>query len=164
MNILIIDDDNIKKEKILSALLSVYPDANVKWFENYQDANLFILDNHEYIDLIILDWCFPPNSYSKSKYGMGRQLLNSMLYNNINIKTIISSSDVISINKEDFPDVLGSLNILGKTNMQDQLASYLNVQNYDDINNISKGKAKVRTNKQINGYKRHLSSTPWWMK
>ena len=161
MNVLIIEDDPIKKSMIEKCLTIIFDDVHIRWYDNYQDSMLFIEDNKDFIDYIFLDWCFPPNSYSRPMYGMGRQLLSNLAYNDINNKVIICSSDPIDIDKEEFPFVIGALELTNSATIKDQI-----IQLTTPISEVKKDvKTKLlKPQKKDSGYKRRKSSTPWWMK
>ena len=161
MNILIIDDDYIKKEMLRFHLLNIYPDANIRWFNNYQDAIMFIDDNHDFIDYIVLDWCFPYNSSGRAKYGMGRQLLAYLRMQNYDNKVIICSSDLVSIDENEYSNVRGSIMYNNPDTLHNTiLAAFGESKTQEDIK-VKTLRPPVQEN---TGYKRRKSSTPWWMK
>ena len=160
MNILIIDDDPIKRAVISKHLTKLFDDVHIRWYDNYQDSIMFIEDNKEFIDFIFLDWIFPPNSYSRPKYGMGRQLLSNMLYNDFNIKVIVCSSDQVTIDNEEYPFVIGSLTFNDSITIKDQMIQYMSP--YGEVKNDVKVKSLKPNNNT--GYKRKKSSEPWWLK
>ena len=161
MNILIIDDDYIKKEMLRFHLLNIYPDANIRWFNNYQDAIMFIDDNHDFIDYIVLDWCFPYSSSGRSKYGMGRQILAYMKMQNYDNKVIICSSDIVSIDDNEYSNVTGSIIYDGPDALHNSLLNALNENKVKEDVKVRSLRPPVQEN---TGYKRRKSSTPWWMK
>ena len=59
MNVLIIDDEPIKKEMLAFNIKSIDPSANIIGVSNYQEAIQFISENTEYIDLILLSHSQP---------------------------------------------------------------------------------------------------------
>jgi len=157
MNIVIIDDDQFKREILKLHILEIDNTANMKCFSNYQDAIMYLNSNQLFVDYLFLDWCFPPNSYSKPKYGMGRQVLTNFKYHGIDIKTIICSADETFVNSDDYPFVVGHILL----DSPDELTSKLN----DIFNrNIVHEEVKIKEVKPDTGYKRRRSSTPWWMK
>ena len=161
MNILIIDDEPIKKEMIAFNIKSINPTANIIGVSNYQEAIQFISENTEYIDLILLDWCFPADNLysSRARYGMGRHVLSNMKLQGINIRVVICTDDQVSINREEYPFVDGILTFNKTMLFKKNLEKYIN-QGQEEQEDI-----KVRTLKQMNsGYKRRKSSQPWWMK
>lgn len=160
MNILIVDDDFNKINSITSDLLKKDPSNKVRYVTDYEQAVNYIYDNKDHIDLIILDWCFPPNSWSRGKYAMGRQVINNMRLSNILIDTVICSSDVINIEKDEYPFVLGSVVYCEGMNVVPLIYSKLN-----KTEEVESEQPKVlRRVKQDSGYKRKRSSTPWWIK
>ena len=160
MNILILDDNIDKKTTIAEALSLSIPDCDIKWCDNYEAGMHYIIDNRDKIDLLMLDWNFPANSYSRNIYGLGRQVLNNMILNNIYIKTIICSPNLININKYEFPFVVGQIILEGPKNINEELIDYI-----DNKPNIEKTPVRVKNKKNNDtGYKRRMSSTPWWMK
>ena len=163
MNILIVDDNQNKREYIKHQISKMDENAYIRWVDNYQDAASFIEDNQVFIDLIILDWCFPPNSLSRAKYGMGRHLLSYLLYNDINIDVVICTSDSVTIDPEEYPFVKTIIHY-------DNDHLNMNFGNIVDINEEQEDvKTKVLSHKELKvkndtGYKRRKSSQPWWMK
>ncbi len=168
MNILIIDDDPAKREFIASALMKQDPTNKIRWFDNLQGALLFLNNNASYVDLIFLDWCFPASEYSRSQYAMGRQFLDHMVFNGLTNKVIICSGDMVSVDKEKYPFVLGSLVFWTGMPFSENLTNIMNSEEpvVKSINEISdKGPClKRKKQSQDTGYKRHRSSTPWWQK
>ena len=163
MNILIVDDDYNKINNITVDLLKQDPSNKVRYTTDYEQAVTFIMDNKEYIDLIVLDWCFPPNSWARSKYAMGRQVINNMKLSNIDIKTIICSSDVINIDKNEYPFVLGAITYCEGLDVGKYIYSYLDIGEEKEEEYIGQPKVLKKVKEDI-GYRRKKSSTPWWIK
>ena len=165
MNILIVDDNQEKREYINQQVSTLDDNVHVRWVDNYQDAATFIEENSVFIDLIVLDWCFPPNSISRPKYGMGRHLLSYLLYNNINIGVLICTSDKVQVDTDEYPFVKGAIEYY------DQIPLNLVINNYlhkpEDKEEDIKMKLLLQRDmksKVDTGYKRKKSSEPWWMK
>ena len=161
MNILIIDDDPAKRALLTALLMKDNPENKVRWFDNLQGALLFINDNMDYIDLILLDWCFPPNDHSRPLYSMGRQVLHHMKFNGLNNKTIICSSDLVNVDTDEFPFVLGAIVYCPGIPIIDQINNLLNPQERieDQVHSLKRKKQQPNT-----GYRRRMSSEPWWKK
>jgi DNA-binding response OmpR family regulator len=66
MNILIVEDNDEKRNAIIKAIKDKCSNAKIRWFNNYEDSARFIEDNKGYINLLLLDWCFPQTSYSQT--------------------------------------------------------------------------------------------------
>jgi hypothetical protein len=172
MNILIVEDNDEKRNAIIKAIKDKCSNAKIRWFNNYEDSARFIEDNKGYINLLLLDWCFPQTSYSQSPvYGAGRLLLKRIKALGLEIKTIIISSDHVNVDKEDYPFVEDSVRILSEDSIADDAQTPLdlservvafrkpNVSLDPNIQIISKDPVKSKKN----GYHRRKSSTPWWM-
>ena len=163
MNILVVDDDYNKINNISSDLLMKDPSNKIKIATDYEQAVSFIMDNKDYIDLIVLDWCFPPNSWSRGRYAMGRQVINTMKLSNTFISTIICSSDVINIDKNEYPFVLGSITYCDGLDVSDYIYSHINKPEEKEDDYIGQPKV-LKKIKEDTKYKRKKSSTPWWIK
>lgn len=165
MNILIIDDDQMKERFLASLLLKDNPENKIRWFDNYDDATQFIDRNRDYIDLILLDWCFPDYSASRPQYAMGRHVLTYMNANGYSNNVIICSSDVVSIDKNEFPFVKGAICYYPDKSIMNQINDYLNKSEDIEENkdNYVRSLRPMKPN-ECTGYKRRMSSQPWWQK
>ena len=165
MNILIVDDNQNKREYIKRQLCNMDENNYVKWVDNYQDAATFIEENSVFIDLIVLDWCFPPNSISRPRYGMGRHLLSYLLYNNIDINVLICTTDKVQIDTEEYPFVKGVIEYYDHIPINIVVNNYLSEDNNveEDIKTKMLLKRDMKS-KTESGYKRRKSSEPWWLK
>lgn len=67
MNLLLIEDNDLKKEKILSFILESFPDINITTASSYNTAMTLALDN--VYDLMILDMSIP--TYEKNENNRG---------------------------------------------------------------------------------------------
>jgi len=166
MNVFVIVDEVNKREAIMKQIKLIDQSAIINWADNYQLARMFIKDNSYNIDYIFLDWNFPPSSYARSRFGMGRQILSNMLYDGLNNKVVIISSEMVPLNKDEYPFVVGSISFADEYELRYQLMNLF----FDNIEEETenRGEARVRSLKpkkeNHSGYKRRLSSTPWWMK
>ena len=122
MNILLVDDDRIKRKTIVTPIRRNRPETNIRYFENLRDAEYFIDKNHNYTDLLILDWCFPETSYERPKAATGKKMLDYIKEKGYNINTVMCSSDILNIEElqEEYPFIIGSL-IYGTCNPYEAL-------------------------------------------
>jgi len=67
MNLLLIEDNDLKKEKILAFIFESFPDINVTTASSYNTAMTLALDN--VYDLMILDMSIP--TYEKNENNRG---------------------------------------------------------------------------------------------
>ena len=58
MNIILVEDNMLKRKMIEVSLIDIKPDARIICFRDLRTAEQFIDRNAEYIDLLVLDWCF----------------------------------------------------------------------------------------------------------
>lgn len=58
MNIILVEDNMLKRKMIEVSLIDIKPDARIRCFRDLRTAEQFIDRNAEYIDLLVLDWCF----------------------------------------------------------------------------------------------------------
>jgi len=96
MNILLVEDNALKRRVIEVSLNMLRPDAKIRCFGNLADAQMFVLDNADVIDLLVLDWCFPEHRLEKAEFGQGQKMLDFIYDNHLDIKTIICSGDDLS--------------------------------------------------------------------
>jgi hypothetical protein len=116
MNILLVEDNSIKKTVIQSTLLKINPEAKIRTFNNLRDSEFFLDRNHELTDLIVLDWCFPENKTERPRPAMGRRMLDYIKENKYGVKTIICSGDEINMDElQEYYFLLGSV-LFGKSN------------------------------------------------
>lgn len=55
MNILLVEDNMLKRKMIEVSLIDIKPDARIRCFRDLRTAEQFIDRNAEYIDLLVLD-------------------------------------------------------------------------------------------------------------
>lgn len=110
MNILIVEDDTIKKKMIEQQILAIRPEARIRWFSNLREAQYFIDRNYEYIDLLVLDWCFPESSIERPIDGTGRKMLDYIKDKKYNVKTVICSGEEMNMDElQEYYFLLGSV-------------------------------------------------------
>lgn len=96
MNILLVEDNMLKRKMIEVSLIDIKPDARIRCFRDLRTAEQFIDRNAEYIDLLVLDWCFFETSYDTSVLsGTGELLLDYIKDKKHFIKTVICSGNKI---------------------------------------------------------------------
>ena len=96
MNILLVEDNFLKKKIIEVGLTKLIPNVNIKHFNNSSGARDYIDDNNGSIDLLILDWCFPKHNGESAHDGEGHIVLDHILDNGYGIKTVICSGNDLS--------------------------------------------------------------------
>ena len=158
MKILIVDDDRTKATNISKSLLDQDQSNEIYFAENYQTASSYLFNESFEYDLIVLDWCFPFDPGSKPKYVMGRVLLNTLLKQGNNTNTIICSSEKVDLSDNKYPFVLDSIIYDEADDMGSRIYSILG----GDKEELTPQRSLKRI--KDNGYKRHMSSTPWWVK
>lgn len=165
MNILIIDDDQMKYKYLTNGLLKADPTNVVRWQKDYEQATEYISRNAEYIDLILLDWCFPSDAMSRPQYAMGKSVLTYMNMMGLTNDVIICSSDMVSINKHEFPFVKGAICYWPDPSIFNQINEFLKSQE-EDIEQKDTHIRSLRPKRpnECTGYKRRMSSQPWWQK
>ena len=116
MNVLLVEDNAIKKTVIQSTLLKLNPDARIRTFNNLREAEYFLDRNYQLTDLLILDWCFPENKLDRPRPAMGKRMLDYIKENKYGVRTIICSGDEINMNElQDYYFLLGSV-LFGQNN------------------------------------------------
>ena len=116
MNVLLVEDNAIKKTVIQSTLIKLNPEARIRTFNNLREAEFFLDRNYQLTDLLVLDWCFPENKLDRPRPAMGRQMLDYINENKYGVKTIICSGDEINMDElQDYYFLLGSV-LFGKSN------------------------------------------------
>ena len=161
MNILIIDDDPKKRSYITYMITKDNPKHEISECDNFQDAVTFIDTNSQCIDLIVLDWCFPIRQDRNCVNGMGGQVLGHMASNGQTNKVIICSSDVVEIDKDEYPFVLGSILFYPCIQIDEEINKLLNPPvETQDKGPFSKGKKPP----QKTGNKRPKAPHYWWQK
>ena len=96
MNILLVEDNPLKKKIIELGLVKYNPDVNIRHFNNLSEAEEFMDEYEDVIDLLVLDWCFPEKRGERAHDGEGQKALDYILDNHYNIKTIICSGNDLS--------------------------------------------------------------------
>jgi len=103
--ILLVDDDSINNFVNKELLSQVYPDANIKAFENPMFALSFLLESTDVEpDLILLDLNMP--------FLTGWQFLDKLKENGLNYRVVILTSSINPMDKqkaEDYPLIDGFL-------------------------------------------------------
>lgn len=108
MNIVIIDDSELKTDDSIEALSKIYEDAKFYTFCCRNDALSFLQAHSDETNLIILDWNFPLLRGTMPEVGMGEDVLRWMKRKNISIDTVICSSEEVIL-EESYPNVIGSI-------------------------------------------------------
>ena len=96
MNILLVEDNKIKKRAIETSLIKIRPESRIRHIGNLADAEHYVDVNADNIDLLVLDWCFPENRDARAKEAAGKDMLDYLANNNIFIKTIICSGNIMN--------------------------------------------------------------------
>jgi hypothetical protein len=123
--IIIVDDDNIKADKIKTYLENGGRKFAITRFTTARDIMLYFRENkdNDFSDtLLLLDWCFPfrPGDYiSKS----GDLVLHDIKKYGINIDTVIVSSDIVEVSNASF--VKGSIRYNSSYNQQEDFDKFL---------------------------------------
>lgn len=108
MKILIIDDNEYKIEDSKEILSKIYNKVDFCEVHSKNSALLFLQKLKDSIDLIILDWNFPVFDQGMPEVGMGEEVLKVMQRKDINIDTIICSSDKVNLENE-YYNVIGQI-------------------------------------------------------
>ena len=123
MNILLVEDNKIKKIAIEHSMYKMNPTCRIRTFSTLADAERYVADNGDLIDLIILDWCFPENRNEKPKAGAGKDMLDYLSNNHYGIKTVIcSGNEMTQEDLEPYHFLLGSV-LFGHGNPGEQIYS-----------------------------------------
>ena len=121
MNILLVEDNKIKKRAIEASLIKIRPESRIRHFGNLADAEHFIDANADNIDLIVLDWCFPEQKGVSAKEAAGKDMLDYIANSNLFIKTIICSGNIMKPEElEPYRFLLGSV-LFGKGNPGEEI-------------------------------------------
>ena len=163
MNILIVDDDQMKYKYLASCLMKDDPTNVVRWQKDYEQATEYIYRNAEYIDLILLDWCFPSDAMSRPQYAMGKRVLTYMNMMGLSNNVIICSSDMVAIDKSEFPFVKGAICYWPDFSVVNQIHEFLNPTEEETKDTHIRSLRPKKPN-ECTGYKRRMSSQPWWQK
>ena len=121
MNILLVEDNKIKKVSIEHSLYKIDPTTRIRTFGNLADAEHFVEENSDLIDLLILDWCFPESKNGRAKVGAGKDMLDYLSNNHYGIKTVIcSGNDLTEEDFEPYHFLLGAV-LFGQGNPGEQI-------------------------------------------
>lgn len=121
MNILLVEDNKIKRIAIEHSMHRLRPECRIRTFNNLEEAEYFLDRNAELTDLMILDWCFPESLEGNVKTGAGKEMLDYVQEHHYNVRTIICSGN--EMNDEElkpYKFLLGHV-LFGKGNPGDQI-------------------------------------------
>ena len=190
MDIVIIDDSKFKANDSIAALSKIYENAKFECLSCLNDALVYLYNKHSEIDLIILDWCFPEYKDSfMPEPDQGIHVLEFMKRKKINIRTIICSSDEVTLN-DNYPNVIGSILYSPTISCYSRYLEILNIgkhtahvdaPNENDVVNVNDTAAwleerlynnpwleedekQKEEQKQKSKWKRKRSSEAWWNK
>lgn len=107
LNVLLIEDNDLKREVLLDTLEVAIPNIKFIKAKNLFEAIYLIKQNKSNIDLIVTDWCFPENYEMPAEFDMGLNVLNYLRDESIHIPTIICSSDFNNECYKEFNFVIG---------------------------------------------------------
>lgn len=181
MKILIIDDSEYKIEDSKEALSKIYNKADFCEVHSKNSALLFLQELKDSIDLIILDWNFPVFDQGMPEVDMGEEVLKVMQRKDINIDTIICSSDKVNLENE-YHNVIGQI-LYHPATLKSQYEDILRdkkeeIGEYVDTV-IERNPPIIKTEsepfqseyndykkkeKQLSRWKRKRSSDAWWKK
>jgi len=140
-NILIIDDNPTKAERIKTTLQSIYKDTRFSIQSNYNAAIDFINRNYNYnltndddktkISFIVLDWMFPRYPGGPVNPEMGEEVIQEIFERDMDIPVIICSSNEIRLNEE---DVIGEIVYDESSDLKTKFVEILGQENIDRDN------------------------------
>ena len=126
MNILLVEDNKLKRKVIETTLLAIKPEAKIRCFRDLRTAEQFIDRNAEYIDLLVLDWCFFETNYDTSVLsGAGELMLDYIKDKKHFIKTVICSGNELDGEelKSKYDFLLGTV-LFGYSNPGKEIYNY----------------------------------------
>ena len=111
MNILLVEDNKIKKRAIEVNLLKLDPQIRLRWFNNLEQAEDFVDKYVDEIDLMVLDWCFPEKEAETAKEGTGRKMLDYIEDKHYPVKTVVCSGNDLDSEElqEKYTNCLGAV-------------------------------------------------------
>jgi CheY-like chemotaxis protein len=95
MRVLLVEDDENKRQHLVSFLGEIVPGAEIETAESYSSGVRAIVDGRRLPDLIILDMSLPAFDISASEHGGGsevyggREILEQMNYRGIAVPVIV---------------------------------------------------------------------------
>ena len=137
MNIVIIDDDPYKRERIKNDFIFL-SEKSFQEFESMHSGLYYLAKNAENVDLLVLDWIFPFYDGEAPERGMGLEVLTQLSRVRLPIPTIVCSSDSVCIPEEYGEFVIGMVPFDFSTSMKENFQAILqknsNEKNHSDEN------------------------------
>ena len=118
MNIVIIDDDPYKRERIKNDL-AFLKEKTFHEFESMHGGLYHLAKNAGKVDLLILDWIFPSYDGDVPERGMGLEVLIQLSRVHLPIPTIVCSSESVCIPDEYGEFVIGTVPFDFSTSMRE---------------------------------------------
>ena len=127
MNIVIIDDDPYKRERIKNDF-SFLREKTFQEFESMHSGLYHLAKNAGKVDLLILDWIFPSYDGDVPERGMGLEVLIQLSRVHLPIPTIVCSSDSVCIPDEYGEFVIGTVPFDFSTSMRETFQTLIQKQ------------------------------------